>query len=425
MIGRLPRPKRGFTLPNHLYTGPYNPLHLQLDENDHPIPGQEPFNSVDEISMRHDICYRDHGNEEGGKHACDDEMLKELDILEPANVREKIEKKLVRTIIGKKRKHGLGIVGGRLWENELADELHKPIRRKFRKRRVFASGVDAIWAADLADMQNYEEENQGYRFILMVIDIFSKYGWAVPLKFKSGPEIVRAFRHLWQKQKPQRLWTDRGSEFKNKDFAQLRREYDVQLYFTDNEEKSCVVERWIRTIKRNMWKYFTANNTWTYTDMLPELVDKYNHTYHRSIECTPADARDVSNYQHVFDALYPPQGPSKQTFQIGDHVRMVRLKDKFEKGFTPNWTQELYIIKSVKTTTPITYTLVDLRGEDVEGSFYPQELQKAKQEIYRIEKVIKRRTRRGKKELYVKWMGYRNDFNSWIPDDDEVVNYES
>ena len=131
MIGKLPRPKRGFMLPGHKYTGPYNPLHLQLDENDVPIPGQEPYNAVDAVSMRHDICYRDNGSIEG-KHGCHDVMLKELDLLEPKGLREKIDRKLVRTIIGKKRKYGMGIE----WTNELADELHKPIRRKFPKRHV-------------------------------------------------------------------------------------------------------------------------------------------------------------------------------------------------------------------------------------------------------------------------------------------------
>ena len=100
--------------------------------------------------MRHDICYRDNDTKEG-KHGCDDEMLKELDLLEPKGIREKINRKLERSLIGKKRKWGLGIE----WSNELADELHKPIRRKFVKRRVFASGVDAIWAADLVEMQHF------------------------------------------------------------------------------------------------------------------------------------------------------------------------------------------------------------------------------------------------------------------------------
>ena len=92
VIGSLPRPKKGFVLPGHKYTGPYNPLEEQLDENDTPVPGQEPFNVVDAISMRHDICYRDHGDTKVGKHDCDDTMLKELDAIEPKTIREKLIK---------------------------------------------------------------------------------------------------------------------------------------------------------------------------------------------------------------------------------------------------------------------------------------------------------------------------------------------
>ena len=135
VIGKLPGPKKGFVLPFHKYTGPYNPLHEQLDEFDQPVTGQEPYNAVDAISMRHDICYRDHGATKEGKHACDDQMLKDLDVLEPKGIREKIDKKLVRTIIRKKRKLGWGIA----WTDELTDELHKPVRAKFRKRILFAT----------------------------------------------------------------------------------------------------------------------------------------------------------------------------------------------------------------------------------------------------------------------------------------------
>ena len=135
-------------VPYHKYTGPYNPLHEQLDEYDQPLPGQEPYNGVDAISMRHDICYRDNETKEG-KHACDDEMFQDLDVLEPKGIREKIDRKFVRAIIGTKRKLGWGIE----WSNELADELHKPIRKKFKKRRVLVSGTDAIWTADLVELQ--------------------------------------------------------------------------------------------------------------------------------------------------------------------------------------------------------------------------------------------------------------------------------
>ena len=101
-IGKLPRPRKGFTLPQHKYTGPYNPLNEQLDENDQPIPGQEPFNSVDEVSMKHDICYRDNSTKPG-KEKCDDEMLLELNLLNPQNLRERLDRSIVRKIISLRR----------------------------------------------------------------------------------------------------------------------------------------------------------------------------------------------------------------------------------------------------------------------------------------------------------------------------------
>ena len=187
VIGKLPRPQRGFVVPYHRYTGPYNPLHEQLDEYDQPLAGQEPYNAVDAISMQHDICYRDNETKEG-KHVCDDEMLKELDVLEPKGIRERIDR-----IIGAKRKLGWGIE----WSNELAIELHKPIRKKFKRRRVLAfDGTDAIWTADLVDMQSFSRSNKGFKYTVMIMDVFSKYGWAIPLKTKTGPDVMKAFRDL-------------------------------------------------------------------------------------------------------------------------------------------------------------------------------------------------------------------------------------
>ena len=426
VIGKLPRPKKGFVLPYHKYTGPYNPLHKQLDEFDRPLPGQEPYNAVDRIAMHHDICYRDNDTKHG-KQKCDDSMLSELDSLNPKGIRERIDRRLTRAIIGTKRKLGMGIIE---WSNELADELHKPIRKKFLKRRVYAKGVDSIWAADLVEMQNISKKNKGFRYILMIIDVFSKYGWAIPLKAKSAVNVTQAFKKLWETEPiPEKLWTDKGSEFYNKQMTKLLQEKNVELYSTENEEKSCVVERWNRTIKRNMWKYFSANNTHTYIDILPELIKKYNNTYHRSIQCTPTFAREPSSYQHVFNALYPhPKKDDKNEkkrkksilkFKVGDHVRITKRKGVFEKGYTPNWMEEVFIIKTAKPTSPLTYTLEDLNGEAVKGSFYQQELQKSKVDSdteYRIERVVRKRTKKdGTKEAYVKWKGYSSDFNSWIP----------
>ena len=156
-----------------------------------------------------------------------------------------------------------------------------------------------------------------------------------------------------------------------------------------------------------MWKYFTANNTQKYIDVLPSMVDKYNSRYHRSIKLTLSDARNPESYQHVHNALYAKVNARKATspkYHVGDKVRRTRKKGTFEKGFTPNWTEEVFTISSVKATKPPTYTIKDTLGEPVQGTFYEQELQLSVQEIFRIERVLRKK----KNEVYVKWKVYSN-----------------
>ena len=166
------------------------------------------------------------------------------------------------------------------------------------------------------------------------------------------------------------------------------------LYSTENEEKSSVVERWNRTMKNIMWKYFTANNTQKYIDVLPSMVEKDNNTYHWSIKLTPSVVRNPISYQHVHNALYAKVNARKATspeFHVGDKVRITRKKDTIEKGFTPNWTEEVFTNSSVKATKPPMYTIKDTLGEPVQGTFYEQELQLSVQEIFRIELVLRKK----------------------------------
>ena len=128
---------------------------------------------------------------------------------------------------------------------------------------------------------------------------------------------------------------------------------DIKLYTTENEEKASVVERWNRTIKTRMWKYFTANNTKNYINKLDELIERYNNTYHRSIGCTPSQARQPAYYQQVFENLYAKRIQERKLppkFKVGDYVRIIKKKKTFEKGFTSNWTEELFTIKTIKET---------------------------------------------------------------------------
>ena len=152
VIGKIPlKPKMGFVQPKHapLYR-PYNPLHLQLDLRDNPLPRNEPYNAVDAISMRHDICYRDNDTP-AGKRECDCKMLAEFNALVPVDRRENMDRQLVRSIIGLKHRMGFGID----WSNQLANELHKPVRRRFDKRTLFAKQIDDMWTADLVDMPSF------------------------------------------------------------------------------------------------------------------------------------------------------------------------------------------------------------------------------------------------------------------------------
>ena len=139
---------------------------------------------------------------------------------------------------------------------------------------------------------------------------------------------------------PSRLWTDKGTEFYNQQLKAVLAANNVTLYTTENEEKSSVVERWNRRMKNIMWKYFTANNTQKYIDVLPSMVEKYNNTFHRSIKLTHSDAHNPANYQHVHNALSAKTRKSTPKFHVVGKVRITRKKGTFEKGLPPNWIEE-------------------------------------------------------------------------------------
>ena len=147
--------------------------------------------------------------------------------------------------------NSLKIGEGIQWTNTLADELHKPVRKNFPKRYVFVRNTDDIWGADLIDMRALSKENDDYKYVVMIIDVFSKYGWAVPIKYKTGDEVKKALESVFKKETPRKIWSDEGNEFYNAKVKRLLKERGIELYSTANEEKCSVIERWNRTIKGN------------------------------------------------------------------------------------------------------------------------------------------------------------------------------
>ena len=401
-------------LPGHNFTGPGSKLNKRLNPDLTPKKWSKPINRVDKAAYNHDICYLKNDDTTTRNAVCDKNMLKELEGIYNPTIREKMERGLVSSLIGIKARFGWG-VGGKKKVSTLAEELPKPVRRKFKRRRVLVNGIDKIWAADLADMQAFSKFNRGIKYLLAVIDVFSKYGWLIPLKDKTGKSVASALKTIFKERKPEKMWVDKGKEFYNKDVKEL-----IELYSTENEEKSSVVERWIRTMKEKMRKYFTTNSTNVYIDVLPDLVREYNNTIHSSIKMTPVEASEKKNEFKVWKTLYPNRLDIldiNPKFSVGDKVRISKNKELFETGYTTRWTEEIFTITKIKRTSPITYKIADLNGEKIDGTFYEPELQKTSQQLFRIEKVIEK----GKNKSLVKWKGYSNDFNSWV-DNKDIVN---
>ena len=295
--------------------------------------------------------------------------------------------------------------------------LHRSARRRFQRNRIVVHDIDHQWEADLVDLKGISRVNQGYNYLLTVIDVLSKYAFAVPLKDKTGDSIINAFQRILKDRQPKLLRTDKGTEFENKKFQSFLNNRGIHFFTSKSETKAAVVERFNRTLKNKMWRYFTARNTRRYTDVLPELLNSYNSTYHRSIKRAPTEVNAL-NAQEVWKTLYGSLLETKPTykFKVGDTVRISKLKRTFEKGYLPNWTTELFRI--TKRIHGPRYKLVDLQGEEIEGSFLEPELQKvtvSEDTVYKIEKVLRRRGKGKRAEALVKWEGYSDKFNSWIP----------
>ena len=176
----------------------------------------------------------------------------------------------------------------------LADELHKPVIKKFNKRKVYSQLKDNIWGVDLADMQSLSRKNKAIKYLLCAIDFYPKYALVVPLKDKKGISIVNAFNKTIKQsgRKPNKIWVDQGSEFYNNVFKKWLSDNDINMYSTYNEGKSVVAERFIRTLKNKLYKHMTTTSKNVYYDVLDDIVNKYNNTKHSIIKMKPIDVGD-------------------------------------------------------------------------------------------------------------------------------------
>ena len=267
------------------------------------------------------------------------------------------------------------------------------------------------------DLVNISSHNDGYRYLLTCIDVFTKRAWAIPIKTKSARDVTEAFEKiLTDGFKPNMVQSDKGTEFLNSTFQSMLKRQDIKFYTSENEDiKAAIVERFNRTLKTKMYRYFTAKHTRRYVDVLPDLLHSYNHTYHRSIDMAPVEV-NAANEDLVRARLYPSKPKSyKWKYDVGNRVRITMRRQPFRKGYLGSWSDEIFEIDARLPTVPVTYRLKDLAGDVILGKFYEPELQKViKEDLYfDVEKILKTRRRGGKIEYLVKWFGYPSKFNSW------------
>ena len=407
-------------VPSYNYLGLDTRLDIRLDENNNPKPGEEPINAIDQLAYIHDLAYQISDKIED-RHRADEEMINGLKQLKNLSIPQRLIRAMIIKLFQAKIKLGQALprasktqaienifkeskkvsekntkqLANELVERQqLAEELHKPFRRPQQLRKIYFRSKDNIWNADLVIMPI---ENN-YKYILTVLDGYTRYAWCVPLKDKKGETVSNAFKEIIKKsnRKPNKLWVDQGKEFYNEHMYKLFKfkkedilekdkngEYKNQIYSVFNASKNPIIERFNKTLTNKLWKQFTiqgnaesgSKNHQKWLKILPGIVKKYNNTIHKTINTTPSLASTDPSLVNIKIDL--PDSNEKPKFGIGNRVRIFKYKNRFEKGYRGYWTKEIFKIKEILKTVPIMYKIVDLKNELIHGSFYANELQRS------------------------------------------------
>ena len=223
-------------------------------------------------------------------------------------------------------------------------------------------------------MQSLSRKNKGIKYLLCNIDLYSKYAFVIQLKDKKGISIVNAFNKIIKqsKTKPNKIWVDQGSEFYNRVFKKWLSDNDIIMYSTFNGGKSVVAERFIRTLKNKLYKHMTATGKNVYYDILDDIVNEYNSTKHNTIKMKPKDVGNNNKRVYIDE-----HNEKRSRFKIGDRVRISKFKNIFAKGYTRNWSREIFIANKINEIVPYTYNIKDFNDEEIIVGFYDRELQKS------------------------------------------------
>ncbi len=304
--------------------------------------------------------------------------------------------------------------------------LHKPVKRRFPRNKIVTAGLDVDWQADLADLSSLKQYNNGHTFILVCVDVLSKYLWAEPMKNKTAEQTANAMQRILDTGRtPWRLCTDRGKEFKGHTFQILMQKHDIQYFnATSPDVKAAMAEIYVRHLKNRLYRYFTTMKTFRYLEVLPRIVASMNKSICRTTGMAPADV-NRDNAEAVWQKLYGEVKDRKKfRFQVGDKVRITKEKHKLSKGYLPNFTQEVFAIRERLDRSPPVYKLNDLEKEEIEGVFYESELVRvidSDKQAREIEKVMKTEKQNGELRYFVKFKNEPVKNNKWINESDLVT----
>jgi len=300
-------------------------------------------------------------------------------------------------------------------------EYHKGVRNTthaYFKRYQFQM--------DLVEIQDLSEHNDGVRYLLNVIDIFTRYAFVRPLLNKKAPTVLKAFKSILEEagQKPLMVVMDKGTEFSNELFTNFCRQNKIKLVNPQASTHAAFVERFNRTLQTIIYKFMTENETNRFIDQLQDLVLSYNKRKHRMIGMSPNDA-EIFDANHLKINLISKKREEKikrtlPKLKLNTYVRIAKQKGKFSRSYNEQSNQEIFKIYKISTSKKIPlYYLETYNGnEKISGGFYSFELTPVKTAVFRVEKVLKKRKYKGKNQLFVKWKGFSNDYNEWINQSD-------
>jgi hypothetical protein len=310
----------------------------------------------------------------------------------------------------------------------IVDEIYSAYRRNFQRRPVTITSIYQALQCDLLELTSIAKHNDGYKFILVVVNIFSKMTHAIPVKTKNATDVTNAFAKIIKELEfvPKQVQCDAGGEFWNRKMQKLLKDNGMYLYKSFSTKKAQIVERKIRDIRRLLFKHFNRNATYRYVDVLPDIIETLNERHNRTIGMRPIDV-SLENHENLVkrfkklekEKLRRMKRNKKPHFNVGDNVRISIARSVFSKeyGFSPNWSLETFTVQKVLDTKPVTYILQDSNNKKILGSFYAEELKKTKYPgIWLISRIIK--TDKRKRQHYVQFLGESKP--RWIPLNDLI-----